>query len=83
MLTKYEDVRPTKRRKKPFEKCFHICGVFRNFFRERAPNFDIFKRNFSSRNILKHLENKKDSRGGRGHAPPENFTYCSGHFNIC
>ena len=36
-----------KCKKKPFEKCFHVCDaptVFRNFFREGAPNFDIFSR---------------------------------------
>ena len=42
MLTKYKNVRPKKDVNKPFERYFPICGVFRNFFREGAPNFDIF-----------------------------------------
>ena len=41
---------------------------------------------FPDRIILKHIENKKGSRGVRGHALPENFgkfTYCNGHFSTC
>ena len=74
MLTKYKDVRLKKRRKKPFEKCFHVCGVFRNFFREGAPNFDIISSAvFSGRVILKHIENDKGSRGVHRQATPEYF----------
>ena len=42
MLTKYKEVKPKKGVNKPFEKCFRVWGVFRNFFREEAPNFDLF-----------------------------------------
>ena len=41
-ITKYKDVRPKKGVNKPFEKCFHVCGVFRIFFREGTQLFDIF-----------------------------------------
>ena len=38
-----------------------------NFFREGAPNFAIFSNVlFSGRIILKHIENKKGSRGSGG-----------------
>ena len=44
------------------------------FFQEGASNFDIFSSNvFSGRIILKHIENRKGSRGVRGHVLPENF----------
>ena len=47
MLTKYKKVRPKKGVNKPFEKCFHVWEVFKNFFRKGAPNFIIFfKRSF-------------------------------------
>ena len=58
---------------------FSVCGVFRNFFSEGAPIFDILSSVF-----LKHIGNKKGSVGVRGHAPPKifkKFTYCSGHFS--
>ena len=42
MLIKHKEVRPKKGVNKPFEKCFHVWGIFKNFFREGAPNFDIF-----------------------------------------
>ena len=38
----YKDVRRKKGVNKPFEKCFHVWGVFRIFFREGAPKFVIF-----------------------------------------
>ena len=46
MLIKYKEVRPKKDVNKPFEKCFHVWGIglFRNFFREGAPKFNIFLR---------------------------------------
>ena len=69
MLTKYNDVRS----KKPFEKYFHVCGIFKNSIREGAPNFDMFSSAvFSGRVILKHLE-KKGSKGVRGHVPLKKF----------
>ena len=87
MLTKYKDVRPKKGVNKLFRKCFHVCGVFQIFFREGYHIYDIFSSVvFSSRVILKHIENKKGSRGVRGHATPAKFgklTYCSGHFSTC
>ena len=74
MLIKYKDVTPKKRRKKPFEKCFHVCGVIKNFFGEGASNFDIFSsRVFPGRILLKHIENEKGFRGVRGHAPRKIF----------
>ena len=42
MLNKYKEVRPKKGVNKLFKKCFHVWGVFRNFFREGAFKFDIF-----------------------------------------
>ena len=42
MLTEYKEVRPKNGVNKPFKKCFHVWRVFRNFFREGAPNFDVF-----------------------------------------
>ena len=71
MLTKYKDIRPKNDVKSPFERCFYVCGVFRNFFREGAPIFDISNVVFFGKIILKHIENKKGSRGVRGHGPPE------------
>ena len=74
MLTKHKDLRSKKRRKKPFEKCFYVWGIFRHFFREGTPKFDIFSSIiFFSRVILKHIENKKGSRRVRGHAPQKIF----------
>ena len=74
MLTKYKDVRPKKGVNKPFEKCFHICGVFRIFSRESTPHFDIFSSVvFSGKIILKHVENEKDSRGSGGMLPRKIF----------
>ena len=53
---------------------FHVCGVFRNVFRDGAPNFDLISSVvFSGRIILKHIENKKGSRGVREHAALENL----------
>ena len=70
MLSRYKDARPKNKGK----KCFHVCQVFRNFFREGAPNFNIFLRVvFSDRIILKHIENKKDSRGYEGMPPRKMF----------
>ena len=69
MLTKYKEVGPRKGINKLLEKCFHVWGAFRNFFREGAPKFDIVQ--FFGRIVLKHTENEKGSRGIRGHAPPE------------
>ena len=70
MLTKYKNVKPKKGVNKPLKKYLHICDVFRNFFRERAPKFDIFSGVvFSGRIILKHIENKKSS----GRFSLENF----------
>ena len=74
MLTKYKDTRPNKGVNKPFEKCFYVCGVFRNFFRVGAPNFDVFSSVFfSERNILKHIENNKKDLGGSGGVLPQKF----------
>ena len=59
MLTKYKDVRP-KKDVKNFLKNVFMSGlrVFRNFFREEAPNFDTFSSVvFSGRTVLKHVEN--------------------------
>ena len=73
MLIKYKTLYE-KRCKKLLEECIQICGVFSSFFREGASNFDIFSSIvFSGRIILKHIENKKGSRGVWEHAPPENF----------
>ena len=73
MLTKYKDVRTKKGVNKPFEECFYVCGVFRNFFRVGALNFDVFLSVFfSGRILLKHIENKKGLRGSGGMLP-ENF----------
>ena len=53
-----------------------------NFFRGKAPKFDIFKRRFFGRVSLKQNE---DSRGGvRGHALSQNFknfAFYDGHFS--
>ena len=74
MLTKYKDVRPKKGVNKLFEKCFHVCGVFRYFFRDRTSHFDILSSVFFyGRIILKYIENKKGSRRVRGHVSPKNF----------
>ena len=67
MLTKQRR-KPRKRRKKPFEKCFRVCGVFKKFFREGAPNFVIFSSVVFFRQILNKTENEKGSKGVRGHA---------------
>ena len=70
MLTKYKNVRSKQGVNKPFEKCFYVCGVFRNFFREGASNFDTFSSVvFSGRIVLKHIENKK----GSGWFSPKKF----------
>ena len=43
-----------------------MCSVFRNFFREKPPKFDIhFKRSIFGRINLKHIENEK-ALGGSG-----------------
>ena len=48
-------------------------GVARNL-KKRGHNFHIyFQRFFFGRTNLKLIRNKKNSRGVRGHAPPENF----------
>ena len=52
MLTKYKNVRPKNGVNKPFEKYFHICGVFRNLFKEGAPKFDIYSSVFFSGRII-------------------------------
>ena len=74
MLPENKDVRPKKGVNKPFEKCFHVCGVFRIFFWERVPKFDIyFKRSSFGRIILKHIENKKTLGGSGGMFPRKIF----------
>ena len=75
MLNKYKDVKPQKGVNKPFEKCFHVCGIFRILFRERTPHFDIFSRVFfSGKSILKHkLLRIKKTLGGPGACSSENF----------
>ena len=75
MLTKYKNVGPKKDVKSPLKNVFHVCGVFKIFFKEAAPNCDILSCvvSFSGRIILNHIENKKGSRGVRGHAPRENL----------
>ena len=53
---------------------FYVRGVFRNFFRDGAPNFVTFSSVvFSGRVNFQQLSNKNDSRGVRWHAPPDNF----------
>ena len=42
MLTKYKDGKPKKSVNKPFEKCFHNCGVFRIFFSEREHQISTY-----------------------------------------
>ena len=44
MLTKCKEVKPKKGVNKPFEKCFHVWGVFKKFFQGGAPKFVIFLR---------------------------------------
>ena len=66
MLIKYKGVRPKKGVNRPFVKCFHECGVFRNFFQRGGIKFrHIFKRIFFRQNysIVKRFENKKGFRG--------------------
>ena len=73
MLIKYKEVRPKKGVNKPFEKCLHIWGIFRNFFREGALQFDIFLNAVFWKNCFKHIENETGFRGVRGHAYPKIF----------
>ena len=74
MLTKHKIVKPKKDVNKPFQKYFHMCGVFKIFFREKAPNFDMFSSVvFSSRIILKHLQRIKKDSGGSGACSPRKF----------
>ena len=51
MLTKYKKVRPKKGVNKPFEKCFHAWGVFRNYFRGTQIGH-IFKAQFFRQNYF-------------------------------
>ena len=48
-------------------------GVARNFKRGDHHFHIYFQRLFFGRTDLKLTRNKKNSRGARGHAPPENF----------
>ena len=49
-----------------------ISTAYSENFRKEAPNFDIFSSAVvSSKIILKHLENKKDSGGGSGGMLPQ------------
>ena len=54
---------------------FHVRGVFRNFFKERAPNFITFSSVVFSpaKLILSNLSNKNDSRGSGGMLPRKIF----------
>ena len=59
----------------PF-KVFHVRGVFKNFvYQGWGTKFRyFFKRSFfSAELIFSNLRKKNDSRGFRGHAPPNNF----------
>ena len=58
---------------KPFGNVF-MSGAYSEFFSGSGTNFySLFKRIFLTDLILSNLSNKNDSRGMRGHAPPENF----------
>ena len=48
---------------------FSCLGRIQKFFRKGAPNFDIFLSAVFGRIILKHIENKKGSRGSGGMLP--------------
>ena len=98
MLTKYNDIKTFSPGTTYISllKLFHVRGVFRIFvIREGAPNFakllfqaaELILCNESfywHELILCNLSDKNDSRGVRGHTPPENFcklTYCNSHFS--
>ena len=61
---KYKDIRPKKGLKSPL-KMFSCPGQIQEFFLGRGhPNLPYFQACFfSCRIILKHIENKKGSRG--------------------
>ena len=64
-----------KRRKEPFENVVMSARYSRNFFRQGHPNLPYFQAFFFwSRIILKHIENKKGSRGVWGHVLLEFFS---------
>ena len=74
MLSKYKAVRPKKRRKRPFAKCFHVCGIFRIFFSEGAPNFLIFSSVFFPEELFSSiLRIKKAEKGSGGVLPRKIF----------
>ena len=53
---------------------FSSLGRIQKIFQEGASKFDKFSSVFfSGRIILKHIENKKSSRGVRGHVPRKIF----------
>ena len=55
--------------KSPLKNVF-ICERIQKFFQGGAPNFDIFQVYFFFGKItLKHIENKKGSRGSGGKLP--------------
>ena len=59
MLTEYKNVRPKKDVNIPFENVFMSAAYSEFFSGGGVPKFDIyFKRSFSGRIILKHIENK-------------------------
>ena len=64
MLSKYKDVRPKKGTKSPLQNVF-MSAAYSDFFSGRGhQNLTFFKRSFFfGRVILKHIENKKGSRG--------------------
>ena len=68
MLTKYKDVRPKKGVKSPLKMFLLSVTYSRKFFRKVAPKCAIFSSAFifSGKNILKYIQNKKDSREPRG-----------------
>ena len=75
MLTEYKDLRPKKGVNKPSENVF-MSVAYSEIFSGRGTQIRhtvYFKRSFSGRIILKHVESKKTLWGVRGHVPPENF----------
>ena len=59
---------------KPFKNVF-MSGAYSEFFSGRGHQFpSLFMRSFFSTDLIfSYLSNKNDSRGVRGHAPPNIF----------
>ena len=72
MLTKYKEVRPKKGVNKPFEKCFHVWDVFRNFFRDTQFRL-IFKRSFFA-DLFQSIVRMRKAVGGSGGMLPRKFS---------